>query len=43
MSVVRLVRAVLPGMREAKFGRFLNFGTVAIKEPHRWHYLYGSK
>jgi NAD(P)-dependent dehydrogenase (short-subunit alcohol dehydrogenase family) len=55
MSVVHLVRAVLPAMKEAKFGRgawtllgeakltvwaVLNLGTVAIKEPHRWHYLY---
>lgn len=32
MSVVHLTRAVLPGMKERRFGRLLNLGSLTMKE-----------
>src|SRR5215213_5080760 len=32
-SVVNLVRAVLPGMRERKWGRIINVTSIAVKQP----------
>ena len=32
-SVVHLVRAVLPGMRERRWGRILNVTSIAVKQP----------
>lgn len=34
MSVVHLTRAVLPGMKERGWGRLINIGSHAAKEPH---------
>ena len=34
MSVVHLTRAVIPAMKEKKWGRLLNVGTRAVKQPH---------
>jgi 3-oxoacyl-[acyl-carrier protein] reductase len=34
MSVVHLTRAVLPGMKEKRWGRLINIGSHAAKEPH---------
>lgn len=34
MSTVYLVREVLPAMRERRFGRLLNIGSIAMKTPH---------
>jgi 3-oxoacyl-[acyl-carrier protein] reductase len=34
MSTVFLVREVLPAMRERRFGRLLNIGSIAMKTPH---------
>lgn len=34
MSVVHLARAVLPGMKEKGWGRLINIGSHAAKEPH---------
>lgn len=34
MSVVHLTRAVLPGMKEKGWGRLINIGSHAAKEPH---------
>jgi 3-oxoacyl-[acyl-carrier protein] reductase len=34
MSVVYLTREVLPAMREKKWGRLLNIGSIAMKVPH---------
>lgn len=34
MSVVHLTRAVLPGMKEQGWGRLINLGSHAAKEPH---------
>ena len=34
MSTVFLVREVLPMMRERRFGRLLNIGSIAMKTPH---------
>lgn len=33
MSAVRLIRAVLPGMKERRWGRIINFTSRALKEP----------
>ncbi len=33
-SVVHLTRAVLPGMKEKRWGRLINIGSHAAKEPH---------
>lgn len=33
LSSVRLIRAVLPGMRERKWGRIINSTSVAVKQP----------
>lgn len=33
-SVVHLTRAVLPGMKERRWGRLINIGSHAAKEPH---------
>ena len=33
MSAVRLIRAVLPDMKEQRWGRIINFTSRAIKEP----------
>ncbi len=33
MSAVRLIRGVLPGMKEQKWGRIINFTSRALKEP----------
>jgi 3-oxoacyl-[acyl-carrier protein] reductase len=35
LSQVRLARAVLPAMKEKKWGRLLNIGTIAFKTPHQ--------
>src|SRR5207237_2387842 len=32
-SVVELTRAVLPGMRERKWGRVININSIAAKQP----------
>ena len=32
-SVVHLIRAVLPGMRERQWGRILNVTSIAVKQP----------
>ncbi|MGH7620854.1 MAG: SDR family NAD(P)-dependent oxidoreductase, partial [Gemmatimonadaceae bacterium] len=32
-SVVELVRGVLPGMRERKWGRIVNITSIAVKQP----------
>ena len=34
MSVVYLVREVLPAMRDRGWGRLLNIGSIAMKTPH---------
>jgi 3-oxoacyl-[acyl-carrier protein] reductase len=34
MSVVYLTREVLPAMRERRWGRLLNIGSIAMKTPH---------
>ena len=33
MSVVELVRGVLPGMRERRWGRIVNVTSIAVKQP----------
>lgn len=33
LSAVRLIRAVLPGMRAAKWGRIVNITSVSVKQP----------
>ncbi len=33
MSVVELVRAVLPGMKERQWGRIINITSIAVKQP----------
>lgn len=33
-SVVHLTRAVLPGMKDKRWGRLINIGSHAAKEPH---------
>lgn len=33
LSSVRLIRAVLPGMRERKWGRIINSTSVSVKQP----------
>jgi 3-oxoacyl-[acyl-carrier protein] reductase len=35
LSQVRLVRAVLPAMKDRRWGRLLNIGTIAFKTPHQ--------
>lgn len=35
MNIVYLTRAVIPHMKEQGWGRLINIGTVAMKEPHR--------
>ena len=32
-SAVELTRAVLPGMRERKWGRIINITSIAVKQP----------
>ncbi len=33
MSVIRLIRKVLPGMKERRWGRILNLTSVSVKQP----------
>ena len=33
MSTVRLIRATLPGMRKAQWGRIINITSVSVKQP----------
>jgi NAD(P)-dependent dehydrogenase (short-subunit alcohol dehydrogenase family) len=33
MSYIRMIRAVLPGMRERRYGRIVNVGSTAGKRP----------
>lgn len=33
MSAVRLVREVLPGMREARWGRIVNVASISVRQP----------
>jgi 3-oxoacyl-[acyl-carrier protein] reductase len=33
LSAVRLIRAVLPGMKEQRWGRIVNFASRALREP----------
>jgi 3-oxoacyl-[acyl-carrier protein] reductase len=33
LSAVRLIRAVLPGMKEQRWGRIINFASRALREP----------
>jgi 3-oxoacyl-[acyl-carrier protein] reductase len=33
MSAVELIRAVLPGMKQRRFGRILNVTSIAVKQP----------
>jgi 3-oxoacyl-[acyl-carrier protein] reductase len=35
LSQVRLTRALLPAMKEQRWGRLLNIGTIAFKTPHQ--------
>lgn len=35
LSQVRLTRALLPAMKEKRWGRLLNIGTIAFKTPHQ--------
>jgi NADP-dependent 3-hydroxy acid dehydrogenase YdfG len=35
MNIVHVAREVVPSMRERGWGRLLNIGSVAMKEPHR--------
>lgn len=35
LSQVRLTRAVLPAMKEKRWGRLLNIGSIAFKTPHQ--------
>ncbi len=35
LSQVRLARAVLPAMKERRWGRLLNIGSIAFKTPHQ--------
>jgi len=35
LSQVRLTRAVLPAMKERRWGRLLNIGSIAFKTPHQ--------
>jgi len=34
MSIVRLSHAVLPAMKEKRWGRLLNIGSISMKRPH---------
>jgi 3-oxoacyl-[acyl-carrier protein] reductase len=33
MSVIRAIRAVIPGMKKQKWGRIINITSIAVKEP----------
>lgn len=33
MSAVRLIRAIVPGMKEQKWGRIINLTSVSVKQP----------
>ncbi|MGV9799203.1 SDR family oxidoreductase [Mycobacterium sp. NPDC003449] len=35
MNIVYLTREVIPHMKEQGWGRLINIGTIAMKEPHR--------
>jgi 3-oxoacyl-[acyl-carrier protein] reductase len=35
MHVVYLTAAVVPGMKERRWGRLINIGSICAKEPHR--------
>lgn len=37
MSMVYLAKQTIPAMKEMGWGRYINIGSVCMKEPHRFH------